>query len=41
VDLVIDGGYCGMEATSVIDLSDEVPAVIREGKGDVTPFLAG
>ncbi|WP_420600239.1 L-threonylcarbamoyladenylate synthase [Neptuniibacter sp.] len=38
VDLVIDGGYCGMEATSVINLVDEVPEVIRQGAGDVSVF---
>lgn len=39
VDLVIDGGYCGMEATSVVNLTDEAPEVIREGAGDVSDFL--
>lgn len=38
VDLVIDGGYCGMEPTTVIDLADEVPLVLRAGKGDTAPF---
>ncbi|MBQ0783330.1 MAG: threonylcarbamoyl-AMP synthase [Amphritea sp.] len=38
VDLVIDGGYCGMEATSVINLVDDVPVVIREGAGDISAF---
>ncbi len=38
VDLVIDGGWCGMEATTVVDLADDVPLVLRAGKGDVTPF---
>lgn len=38
VDLVIDGGYCGMEATSVISLLDEVPEVLREGAGDTRNF---
>ena len=38
VDLVIDGGYCGMEATTVVDLADETPLVTRVGKGDITPF---
>jgi tRNA threonylcarbamoyl adenosine modification protein (Sua5/YciO/YrdC/YwlC family) len=38
VDLVIDGGYCGMEATTVVDLADEVPLVLRAGKGDIAPF---
>lgn len=38
VDLVIDGGYCGMEASSVISLLDEVPEVLREGAGDTSNF---
>lgn len=38
VDLVIDGGYCGMEATTVIDLYDDVPVILRAGKGDTAPF---
>ena len=38
LDLVIDGGFCGFEATSVIDLSSEQPSIIREGCGDVTAF---
>lgn len=40
VDLVIDGGYCGMEVTTVVDLADEVPLVLRAGKGDIAPFEA-
>lgn len=38
VDLVIDGGYCGMEATSVVNLVDDVPVVVREGAGDISDF---
>lgn len=38
VDLVIDGGYCGMEPTTVVDLADDVPVVLRRGKGDPEPF---
>lgn len=38
VDLVIDGGYCGMEVTTVVDLADETPVVLRAGKGDTAPF---
>lgn len=38
VDLVIDGGYCGMEATTVVDLADDAPLVLRAGKGDIGPF---
>lgn len=38
VDLVIDGGYCGMEPTTVVDLADDRSVILRAGKGDVTPF---
>lgn len=38
VDLVLDGGYCGMEATTVVDLADDKPMVLRAGKGDPAPF---
>jgi tRNA threonylcarbamoyl adenosine modification protein (Sua5/YciO/YrdC/YwlC family) len=38
VDLVIDGGYCGLEPTTVVDLADETPVVMRVGKGDTAPF---
>ena len=33
VDLIVDGGYCGLEATTVVDLSGEVPQVTRQGVG--------
>jgi len=39
VDLIIDGGNCGLEPTTVIDLSGESPVILREGKGDIEPFL--
>jgi tRNA threonylcarbamoyl adenosine modification protein (Sua5/YciO/YrdC/YwlC family) len=38
VDLVIDGGYCGMEPTTVVDLADDAPILLRAGKGDPAPF---
>lgn len=38
VDLVIDGGYCGLEATSVISLIDAQPEIIRQGAGDINGF---
>lgn len=38
LDLVIDGGYCGIEPTTVIDLSEDVPALIRQGQGSAAPF---
>ena len=39
LDLVIDGGNCGLEPTTVVDLSEEIPVVTRVGKGDPAPFL--
>ena len=36
VDLVIDGGYCGLEPTTVVDLTGETPNVLRHGRGDVS-----
>jgi len=38
VDMIIDGGHCGFEPTTVIDLQDGSPIVVRQGKGD-TSFL--
>ncbi|WP_250658645.1 L-threonylcarbamoyladenylate synthase [Alkalimarinus coralli] len=38
VDLVIDGGFCGFEPTTVVNMIDDVPQLIREGKGDPEPF---
>lgn len=38
LDLVIDGGYCGFEATTVIDMTDEVPLLLRQGVGDASAF---
>ncbi|MFQ5643430.1 MAG: L-threonylcarbamoyladenylate synthase [Thiogranum sp.] len=35
VDLVVDGGHCGVEPTSVIDLTGPVPLVTRHGQGPV------
>jgi len=35
VDLVIDGGYGDNQASTIIDLSEGEPVVIREGKGPI------
>lgn len=35
LDLVIDGGACGTEPTTVIDLIDGNPEILRQGKGSV------
>tara|TARA_R110002060_G_scaffold72728_1_gene81459 strand:- start:191 stop:811 length:621 start_codon:yes stop_codon:yes gene_type:complete len=38
VGLIIHGGFLGEQPTTVIDLSDGEPRIIREGSGDVSPF---
>jgi tRNA threonylcarbamoyl adenosine modification protein (Sua5/YciO/YrdC/YwlC family) len=38
LDIVIDGGVIVAEHSSIIDLTDEFPKVIRKGKGDVSLF---
>lgn len=38
VDLVIDGGTVGVDFTTVIDLTGDVPVLLRRGKGDTKPF---
>jgi tRNA threonylcarbamoyl adenosine modification protein (Sua5/YciO/YrdC/YwlC family) len=40
VDLVIDGGYCGLEPTTIVDLVEGAPIVLRAGKGDTRLFEA-
>ena len=37
--LVLDGGSCGTEPTTVIDLTGVAATIVREGKGPVSPFL--
>ena len=38
VDLIIDGGFCGFEPTTVVNLDEEPPRVVRVGKGDASLF---
>ena len=38
LDLVIDGGVIVPEHSSIVDLTDDSPKVIRTGKGDVNLF---
>lgn len=38
VNMIIDGGYCGLEPTTVVDMLGEVPEVVREGLGDISVF---
>lgn len=36
VDIVIDGGFCGMEPTTVVDMTEDTPAILRQGAGNFT-----
>jgi tRNA threonylcarbamoyl adenosine modification protein (Sua5/YciO/YrdC/YwlC family) len=38
VDLLVDGGGCGLEPTTIVDLSGDVPEVLRQGKGRSAAF---
>lgn len=38
IDLIIDGGPIFADPSSVIDLTSDIPEVLRVGKGDVTPY---
>jgi tRNA threonylcarbamoyl adenosine modification protein (Sua5/YciO/YrdC/YwlC family) len=38
VDLIIDGGFCGLDPTTVVDMIADPPQVLRVGKGDTAPF---
>lgn len=39
VDLIIHGGYLGQEPTTVVDLTEETPVILREGSGSTAPFI--
>ncbi len=38
VDAIVDGGYCGLEPTTIIDYTEDRPVLVRRGMGDPTPF---
>lgn len=39
LDLIIDGGFGTLESTTVVDLSEGSPVLLRQGLGDPAPFL--
>lgn len=39
VDIVIDGGYGDVKASTIVDCSNGIPEVVREGKGDIFQFI--
>lgn len=38
VDLILDGGSCGIAPTTVVNLTGDAPIIIRKGKGSIAPF---
>ncbi|WP_426105485.1 L-threonylcarbamoyladenylate synthase [Massilia sp. TSP1-1-2] len=38
LDLIIDGGACSMQPTTVVDLTTETPSLVRQGRGDPSVF---
>ena len=38
LDVVVDGGPCGVEPSTVIDLTKAEPQVVRVGRGSLAPF---
>jgi len=41
VDLIVESGACGLAPTSVVDLTEGVPRVVRRGAGDTSAFEHG
>lgn len=39
LDLIVDGGFCGFEESTVVSLLEGVPEVVRQGAGDTAPFM--
>lgn len=39
LDLFLDAGACGLEPTTIIDLTGEKPLLVREGCGDVSRLI--
>jgi len=38
LELILDGGHCGTEATTVVDLTGGAPVLLRSGRGSLLPF---
>lgn len=39
IDLLVDSGSCGVEPTTVVDMTGDFPVILRHGRGDATNFL--
>ncbi|AOS98537.1 Threonylcarbamoyl-AMP synthase [Microbulbifer aggregans] len=40
VELIVDGGFCGLEATTVVDLTGDEPELIRQGCGPIDEIIS-
>jgi tRNA threonylcarbamoyl adenosine modification protein (Sua5/YciO/YrdC/YwlC family) len=41
LELILDGGTCGIEPTTIIDLTTSLPELVRAGRGPLAPFGLG
>jgi tRNA threonylcarbamoyl adenosine modification protein (Sua5/YciO/YrdC/YwlC family) len=39
VELIVDGGFCGLDPTTVVELTEDAPRVVREGCGSTAGFV--
>jgi len=38
IELILDGGHCGTDSTTVVDLTGAMPVLVRAGRGPLAPF---
>ena len=38
VEMILDGGSCGVDMTTVVDLTGDMPVIVRRGKGSIAVF---
>jgi len=38
IDAILDGGACGLDPTTVVDLASRPPVIVRQGRGSLEPF---
>ena len=38
VEVILDGGSCGVDMTTVVDLTGDMPVIVRRGKGSIAVF---
>lgn len=41
VDLILDGGMSSLEVSTILDLTEDEPVIVREGAGDISLLAAG